>query len=143
MKKPGTSGPGLRSCQRSLGFSVLPEQLDRYRGDLGGPDTTTRARTAGSNGHGIQILPPARGDYQTYDAAPPREVPRPLIRERRPPASGVGRPQASLSRSPLLPGNHSPRIIWRPSRFPCKEVPTMKRSMLALACAVTVVPAAM
>src|SRR3954464_16102464 len=77
MKKPGTSGPGLRSCQRSLGFSVLPEQLDRYRGDLGGPDTTTRARTAGSNGHGIQILPPARGDYQTYDAGHPREVTRP------------------------------------------------------------------
>src|SRR3954462_5451519 len=74
MKKPGTSGPGLRSCQRLLGFSVLPEQLDRYRGDLKGPDTTTRARTAGSNGHGIQILPAARGDYQTYDAGFRREV---------------------------------------------------------------------
>src|SRR5688500_3154380 len=54
--------------QRSLRLWWLSEQLDRYRGDLVGPDTTTRAGTAGSENHGTQILPPDRGECQTHGA---------------------------------------------------------------------------
>src|SRR6187455_3645148 len=101
MKKPGT----VRS--RASIFSVfawvfryLPEQLDRYRGDLRGPDTTTRARTAGSGEHGIQILPPLGGITKLTTPPPPGGVPPELnMRSTR---AGPARPSGVVLKSTTL-----------------------------------------
>jgi hypothetical protein len=108
MKKPGTAGSRASIFQRSLGFFVFTRTAGPLPRDLRGPDTTTRARTTGSGGHGIQILPLPGAITKLKTPRPPFRVPPAA----RPPSFPMAH-QGSASQQGRAPPDHAGRCTAR------------------------------